>query len=334
MEIPGQGMRFRSYGSSHRGRVRTNNEDSVHLWATEQGVLAVVADGMGGAAAGEEASRIAIEEVRKSLVRGGFKQPEDYATVEDERMAMHLLEAVQRANLAIVQRAREMPEFKGMGTTLTLALTRGDHAMLAHVGDSRCYLVRGSSGEIEQITSDHSFVQALLDAGHITPDEAEDHPMKNVLYRALGQGQDVDVDIVFDVKLHPGDTLVLCSDGLTLHVNAEEIAREAIASSDPARITERLIALANERGGRDNISVIAVRADDLGQSETTEAEAELFDYNDSDPTVPIQVKYPGNGRDESLSGETRPKDPPRSERTSTSYGGDPAGGRDLYMPWQ
>jgi serine/threonine protein phosphatase PrpC len=122
-------------------------------------------------------------------------------------------------------------------------------------------LVNGHNGDIIQLTADHSFVQALVDAGHITAEEAEEHPMKNVLYRALGQGDSIEVDVHTDLKLHTGDRIVLCSDGLTLHVRAHEIADIVMEEDDPDICSQRLIDLANSRGGRDNISVIVIYAD-------------------------------------------------------------------------
>src|SRR5690606_33698150 len=121
-------------------------------------------------------------------------------------------------------------------------------AIIAHVGDSRAYQIDGATQRITQITADHSFVEALLAAGHITPEQAEDHPMRNVLYRALGQAEDLDVDI-YTVRLEIGDRLVLCSDGLTRHVKPEEIARLALADGNPSRSSQSLIDLANSRGG-------------------------------------------------------------------------------------
>lgn len=282
-------IRLRSSARTNRGRVRQNNEDSIHLWADTRYVLAVVADGMGGAVAGEEASRIAVETVQAEMVQGSYQTPQDYRTVDEMDLADKLEDVIVRANLNIVERAMQKPELRGMGTTLTLAFARDTEVILAHVGDSRAYLVDGHSGDISQITTDHSFVQALVDAGHITPAEAEDHPMKNVLYRALGQSEDLDIDVIPDVFLNIGDRMVLCSDGLTLHLLPDEIADLAMASDDPNVIADALVDLANERGGRDNISVIVVVVEgDVANVATNNLLEDLqTPPPDDDSTLPI-----------------------------------------------
>ena len=172
-------------------------------------------------------------------------------------MSEKLRIAVRRANRAVIHRTSEHPEFQGMGTTITLAFVRDRRATIVHVGDSRAYLVKTREGWINQITDDHSFVEALLAAGHITPEQAAIHPMRNVLYRALGQFDDADADVYTRV-LEEDDRLILCSDGLTRHVSAEEIAAIASENDDPDAIAKALIDLANARGGQDNISVVAL----------------------------------------------------------------------------
>ncbi len=256
MLYPEQGIRLRSSARTSTGQVRENNEDNIHLWTRENFVLAIVADGMGGAAAGEEASRIAVEAI-KSVFTLRDQRPDALASVEDAVVTERLRDAIQEANSSIMQKAAVSPEMRGMGTTVTMAFVRGTYAIVAHVGDSRAYLVDGDDQSITQITSDHSFVEALLLAGHITPEQAEDHPMKNVLYRALGQAEDVDVDLYYK-RLHVGDRLVLCSDGLTRHVKPHEIAKLALADINPDVVSQSLIDLANARGGEDNVSVIVI----------------------------------------------------------------------------
>ncbi|MFZ4814096.1 MAG: Stp1/IreP family PP2C-type Ser/Thr phosphatase [Phototrophicaceae bacterium] len=246
---PGSTLQLRGSAITSVGQVRSHNEDNVHLWHREGMMLAIVADGMGGAAAGEEASRIAVETITHHLhvehQTPGFEMPES-----------ELRRAVQAANTSIIQETEARPQTRGMGTTLTMAFVHGREARFAHVGDSRAYRVN-RDGMIQQITSDHSFVQALLEAGHITEEEAERHPMGNVLYRALGQTEELDVDTHYAV-LSVGDKVILCSDGLTRHVRTREIAQIAHQHDNPDQIAHLLVDLANERGGEDNITVVAI----------------------------------------------------------------------------
>jgi len=288
MYSPGHGIRLRSSALTNKGRVRPNNEDSVHLWAEGEDafVLAVVADGMGGAAAGEEASRIAVETVQQRMTNGTYKKPGDYGTMDAYTLAEKLENLVREANNNILSRAKAKPEYQGMGTTMTVAFARHTDVIVAHVGDSRAYMVDGHDGSISQITTDHSFVQALIDAGYIKREEAEGHPMSNVLYRALGQAADVDIDLIEDVQMHIGDRLILCSDGLTLHVKPNEIAQLALSDPDPNVISSKLIDLANSRGGRDNISVIAIVVE--GDMNVLDEDSTSMDVSD-DTTLPIRT---------------------------------------------
>src|SRR5688572_1753773 len=260
MHSSGNAVRLRTSARTSTGQVRENNEDNIHLWVQEDSVLAIVADGMGGAAAGEEASRLAVEAIEEGLVQSEAPVLQNFVELGDETVAQKLRDIIQSANNEIMERAAAEPELRGMGTTVTLAFVRDMHAIVAHVGDSRAYLVSKRDRKITQITADHSFVEALVAAGHITQEQAEDHPMRNVLYRALGQTEDVDVD-VYHTRLRVGDRVVLCSDGLTRHVKAQEISELALSTDDPEIISQKLIDLANERGGEDNVSVIVVMLD-------------------------------------------------------------------------
>ena len=292
MHSPEHRLRLKGYARTNTGKVRDNNEDSVNLWLHNDFViLAAVADGMGGAVAGEEASRLAIEAIETNFIANGEieRQPDKEGLIE------HLKKTIIIANEDIVNKAADHPELKGMGTTITLALVLGTSIIVGHVGDSRAYLVDGVDHHITQITSDHSFVQALVAAGHITEEEAEEHPMRNVLYRALGQSRELEVDVYFET-LHPGDRLILCSDGLTLHVSPTEIAELAMADADPSLSSQALIDLANERGGRDNVSAIVVKAeatdsDKMGavkQLDVPFDEADTMMLEDRDPFGPSE----------------------------------------------
>ncbi len=320
----GRGIRLRGSARTNVGQVRENNEDNIHLWANDQVVLAVVADGMGGAAAGEEASRIAIETITEGfpdVAQGDFSELE---MMGEQAVTDRLRTTIRNANLNIVQRAVVFPEYKGMGTTVTLAFVRGTHVIVAHVGDSRAYLVDGQDTHITQITADHSFVEALLAAGHITAEQAEDHPMRNVLYRALGQGDEVDIDVYYS-QLRVGDRLVLCSDGLTRHVKSQEIATHVMADEDPANAVEKLIDLTNSRGGEDNVSVIVIKVeqdptvtaarnkrdtmiievpeetdDDTVLLQTKDDHSALLDHAEGEDTLPSNpVGFSVNGGDQS-----------------------------------
>lgn len=322
MYRPGRGIRLRSSARSDRGRVRQNNEDNVHLWDASTSVLAVVADGMGGAVAGEEASRIAIETVQEKLITDYYRSPDDYTSYDAEDLADLLGDAVREANQNIIDKAVDAPELKGMGTTITMAFARYNDVILAHVGDSRAYYVDASDKTIHQLTADHSFVQALVDAGHITDDEAESHPMKNVLYRALGQAEDLDVDVIQDIRIHASDRLVLCSDGLTLHVNSDEIRDTALSSDDPHVISNKLVELANSRGGKDNVSVIVVIADmiSVDDMETEDEAINLTIGGDDEPTVPMNPDYLNVTRINKSLDSLDPEDDPFATQETPSAG--------------
>lgn len=277
-------IRLRSSARTSIGQVRENNEDTVQLWADDNYVVAVVADGMGGAVAGEEASRIAVDAVEQEIV--AYTNSDPQPVMNDDVIIEKLCDTIRMANMNIVRRAAANPEMRGMGTTITLALVRSTNAIVAHVGDSRAYLVDSGSRRITQITADHTFVEALVAAGHLTPDQASEHPMRNVLYRALGQHEDVEVDI-YEAHLRAGDRLVLCSDGLTRHVKPIEIARIVSEAADPDSGNEQLIALANERGGEDNVSVIIVALDGI-KPEADAAHSNAF-FDDEDT---LQLKDP------------------------------------------
>lgn len=257
--MPHPSRKLRSGSRSSVGQVRENNEDSIHVNGNDEYVIAVVADGMGGAVAGEEASRLAVEAIRSGLVK--LPEDDDQARLKTEQIAQKLRGAIRAGNDSIVQRAQKAPELRGMGTTVTLAYVRYTHAVIAHVGDSRAYLVSNYSlPRIQQITADHSFVDALVSAGHLTQEQADEHPMRHVLYRALGQTEELDID-VYQTRLRPGDHVVLCSDGLTRHVKPAEIADIVLEQPEPDAACQALVDLANARGGEDNVSVIVVNVE-------------------------------------------------------------------------
>ncbi|HMQ33416.1 MAG TPA: Stp1/IreP family PP2C-type Ser/Thr phosphatase, partial [Chloroflexaceae bacterium] len=223
------------------------------------GTLLLVADGMGGHQGGEVASALAATAVKAHLTAGlSAGVPAD-----DEAWHVLLRAAVAEANRAVYDQAQQNPAQSGMGTTLTVAVVAERRAHVAHVGDSRAYLLNpaGVSGEAVtwlQLTTDHSLVARLVDIGQISAEEARVHPQRNVVYRSLGGDPTLDVDTVSQA-LAPGDVIVLCSDGLVNHVEDGELARIVFEEPSAARACERLTALANQRGGKDNISIVIAR---------------------------------------------------------------------------
>jgi len=240
------------------GRVREKNEDAfvvanltggalldgtshARFDVGERGVLIAVSDGMGGAHAGEVASALVIE----TLTRALSQAPAD--TPRDELMN----DAIQRAHKAVREIAES--EAKKMGATLTAVFVHAGQAYIAEVGDSRAYLIR--AGRIRQLTHDQSVAQALLDRGAMSPEEAADSPMKNMILQAMGNQPDVKVALA-KLELRDRDCLVLCSDGLTGYLTDDEIRDVVLATGRPEQAVPRLVAMANERGGKDNITVV------------------------------------------------------------------------------
>jgi serine/threonine protein phosphatase PrpC len=229
------------------GRIRENNEDKADFYEPEdptllaaRGCFYAVADGMGGAAAGQIASELAL----KNVIAAYYDSPTD-------DIPTALLEAIAAANETIYNIAMMIPERTGMGTTLTAAVAAEDRVYVGQVGDSRAYLIR--DGEIRQVTMDHSWVAEQVRMGGMTEEEAEMSPYRNVITRCLGTQPTVEPD-VFIEETRAGDIWVLCSDGLTGHVTDDEIRRIA-SSQPPCEACRQLIELANARGGRDNVTV-------------------------------------------------------------------------------
>jgi protein phosphatase len=245
-------MRITAAGRSDVGRIRHANEDAFHVGDS----VFAVADGMGGHLAGEVASTTALEPIARLDGRVFADAPAATSA---------LVDAVVAANDVVAGKAADDPSFRGMGTTLTAVMVEGRRGHLAHVGDSRAYLLR--DGAFDQITTDHTLVQRLIEEGRLTRDEAAQHPQRSVITRAIGVEQAVDVDAAV-LELDPGDVLLLCSDGLTGPVDDEVIAqtlRDTAPVDDAAR---RLVELALEGGGPDNVTVVILR---FGELETAPA---------------------------------------------------------------
>jgi serine/threonine protein phosphatase PrpC len=250
-------MAVRTGAATDRGRMRPGNEDNyvsrAHLFA--------VADGLGGHQAGEVASKIAVDTLA-SLDNGG--------PWTDERTALDALRgAIKAANRKIREAASTNRSLEGMGTTITAVLENGDTLYLAHVGDSRAYLYR--NGQLTRLTDDHSLVQQLVNEGRLTPEEAEHHPQRSIITRALGMDSDVEPDTA-TYKRRPGDRLLLCTDGLSGVVDEADIRRVLNRFRDPQEAAEELIARANEEGGPDNITVVVIDTDEgpVAGGDTTE----------------------------------------------------------------
>ena len=219
------------------GRTRRHNEDAY----VSEPPLFAIADGMGGAQAGEVASRLATAALKEGGANGGGER--------------RIADLIQQANRRVYDRSSSDPNTSGMGTTITVALVEDDQVAFGHVGDSRAYLIRDA--QMEQLTEDHSLVNELLKTGKLSPEEAETHPQRSVITRALGTDPDVDVD-TFSVRAESGDLFLLCSDGLTDMVSEDSILDVVERNRDDIEGALRaLVKAANRGGGQDNITVVA-----------------------------------------------------------------------------
>ena len=246
-----EGTKLTIYGESDVGQVREHNEDFI-VWDAHLG-LVLLADGMGGHNAGEVASELAVSSIRDALqdVLGPEMASSSVIDFNDA-----LREAIVYANDEIIRMASERLECAGMGTTIVVTLFHGDRVIIANVGDSRMYRLRDK--ELTQVTTDHSLVQEMLDNGYISEEEAQLSASRNLITRALGIAEQVEVDVVQD-SVENGDSYLLCSDGLTDLVTNEEILQLWLLYKDDLKTgCKELVSLANEKGGKDNISVILV----------------------------------------------------------------------------
>jgi PPM family protein phosphatase len=259
-------------GKTDAGRKRRRNEDAL----VARPPLFAVADGMGGPKAGEVASSLATAAV-KSADAGGAGR--------DRVVAL-----IQEANRRVYERSAEDAAVSGMGTTMTVALVEDGNVTIGHVGDSRAYLVR--DGSLEQLTEDHSLVSELVRAGKLSPEEAENHPQRSVITRALGTDPDVDVD-VFVIAARQGDLFLLCSDGLTTMVGDETILRvleEHRGALD--RAAKELVRLANRAGGEDNITVVAFEVAESAQPAAVEETKPMPAVSDEEDTLTEADRVP------------------------------------------
>ena len=302
-------IRVQIFGKTDLGRSRDHNEDTflvadlTRMEASlqphvrehdvgDRGTLFVVADGMGGAAAGEVASKMAADSIYQHLVKTWHAEEE----VTPQRFAYRLKEAVEVANSSIHSHAKAHPEVRGMGTTTTAAGVLGDHLYLSQVGDSRAYLIR--DGQAHQLTKDQSLMQRLVEAGELTEEEAAKSERRNIILQALGPDPKVKVDLTHQ-EVRRGDVLVLCSDGLSGQVKKEEIAQAVLENTDLSAVCDKLIGLANQRGGPDNITVVVARFDGDGlraanASESTDVGHQVYPLIDTETsTEPVPI-YKGS----------------------------------------
>lgn len=232
-----------------KGLVRENNQDAYAVGELPGEVAwAVVCDGMGGAAGGNIASALAVKVISDKITSSYNEK------MRDSSIKNLLDSAITAANIEVYDMAYSRPDLKGMGTTVVAVVVRDNVAHIAHAGDSRAYLVNKDG--VEQITVDHSLVQNLVDRGEITKEQAEHHPNKNVITRALGVDKRIDVDFS-EIDMQENETLVLCTDGLSNCVNNSEMA-EDIKDGQYYAFADRLVKRANKNGGNDNITVVAI----------------------------------------------------------------------------
>jgi protein phosphatase len=232
------------YGITDRGLVRQQNQDTFYVWSDHQTALVLVCDGMGGAKAGNVASALAAEQFVEQVCHA-------HETIKER-----LRHALSEANGAVYRRAHTEPSCSGMGTTLVAAFAQEDHACVINVGDSRAYYL--SKAGVRQITRDHSLVWELMERGQITEEEAKHHPNRNIITRALGTSPDLIGDI-FELELEPDSLLLLCSDGLSNMVEAEEMLQIWRTSPQITECCQQLVALAIQRGAPDNVTVAVLQ---------------------------------------------------------------------------
>jgi len=281
-------MKLAAASATDQGLVRANNEDAFLI--DDERALFAVADGMGGHRGGEVASHTAIEALRAAVASG-----------------TQISAAIVRANDAVIEKADGDDELTGMGTTLTAIIAVGGNRLLiGHVGDSRAYLLRNDT--LERMTDDHSLVEELVREGRLTPEQAESHPQRAIVTRALGVTDDVEVDeLELDARL--GDRIVLCSDGLTTMVRERDIERLARAEPDPQNLADALVAAANDAGGEDNTTVVVIDVVEVDPATAVEPTAMLADApapmsrstvvapaDPPDPPVPREPRLRGSRR--------------------------------------
>lgn len=304
--MPTSSVHVTVFGKTDLGRTRDHNEDTFLVAdlssgnaslepevrqhdVGSRGSLFMVADGMGGAAAGEVASSMAADSIYQHMATAWVNDAE----ITGQRFAYRVKEAVERTNRRIHEYAQEHPEVRGMGTTVTAAGVFGGALYLAQIGDSRAYLIR--QGKTIQLTKDQSLMQRLVEAGELTEEEAEQSERRNIILQALGPETRVKVDLTYQ-PLSRGDVLVLCSDGLSNQVRKDEIGELVQQHPDLVELCTVLIDLANLRGGPDNITVVVARFDGSGLAEPSSGPAgyQVYPLGEGDATTEPVPVYTGS----------------------------------------
>lgn len=279
-------LQVRSFGLTDQGLLRPGNEDQFLIaelaktlqvqqcslpsqpsrQAPDRGYLFMVADGMGGHRAGEKASALAVDAIESFLV-DSLKSLFQVHSAEQQQVLTGFREALHWADQQVYAKGTRHPELHGMGTTVTLACFLAPNLFIAHVGDSRCYIVR--SGKLYQVTCDHTLTQDMIRKGCLSPADAVGHQFRHVITNVVG-GREAGVDVeTHQIRIEPGDGMLLCSDGLTEMVTDEQILRILQETDDPQTACRRLASAANEAGGKDNITVVVARFVHMGGDEET-----------------------------------------------------------------
>lgn len=240
---------MRIVAKTDKGNVRDSNQDAYAVGEfSDEVVWSVVCDGMGGAAGGNIASALAVKVISDKISAAYREQ------MRDSSIKNMLDSALTAANIEVFDFAEAQPDLRGMGTTVVCAIVRDNQAYIAHAGDSRAYVI--NNGTIRQITTDHSMVQDLLTRGKITPEEAEHHPNKNIITRAVGVNKAIEIDFE-QIDLDDDDTLLICTDGLSNYVSNNEML-ELMSDGKHYAFADRLVKKANDNGGGDNITVVVI----------------------------------------------------------------------------
>lgn len=242
---------MRIEGLTDIGSVRKSNQDACDYGVfDETAAWAVVCDGMGGVNGGHIASAVALEEIKRHIT-SSYK-----ATMSSNNIKEMLINSINKANIAVYKRAEKEPELRGMGTTAVATVVKGEKLFIVHVGDSRAYLL--SNEELERLTVDHSYVQNLINFGQLTESEARVHPKRNIITRAIGVHDEIACDYI-TANFRKGDTLLMCTDGLTNHIDDEGLFK-LMSDNEGKELVDLLIKTAKDEGGSDNITVALIEA--------------------------------------------------------------------------